>query len=309
MIGVVVGRFQIHEMHEGHLRLLRYVQEQHPQVLVLVGCRMAPANRRDPLSYPMRADMLREVLPEAEVLPVYDKPDDDLWSRQVDGIIAATFPGQKALLYGGRDSFIPHYKGRFETRELTFPRGSGHEPSATEQRDLVAMKRRNSTDFRAGVIHALATLQPRIYMCVDIAVIRRDHSPVSVLLARKPDEKLWRYPGGHVDVEDESLERAARRELHEEAPNIETSSLLNYVGSARVEDWRDRDVPDAKHHTALFETEYAFGNLLPADDIAELMWFPLVESTLDRIVVEHRPLFRQHLQHRVNDLRPVAVSQ
>lgn len=290
MIGVVIGRFQIHEVHEGHIRLLRHVQDQHPQVLVLIGCRMTPANRRDPLSYPMRADMLRDVLPEAEVLPVFDKPDDLLWSRQVDSLIASLFPGQKAMLYGGRDSFIPHYHGKHEVRELTFPRG-GVEPSSTEMREVIAARRRSTPDFRAGVIHALATLQPRIYMCVDIAVMHNG----KVLLGRKPDERKWRYIGGHVDIEDVTLEQAARREQREEAPNIETDLQYRYVCSTRVEDWRDRDVPDAKHHTVLYETDYTFGNLTPADDIAELQWFPFEAATEHHLVPDHVALFRKHL--------------
>src|SRR5690242_16393756 len=106
--GVIIGRFQVDEIHAGHLNLLRTVLEKHTNVLVLLGCRKTRANRDNPLNFQMREQMLREICPSAIIMPVFDCQTDELWSRQVDDLIRTAFPGP-AILYGGRNSFIPHY--------------------------------------------------------------------------------------------------------------------------------------------------------------------------------------------------------
>ena len=46
-VGVVIGRFQVNEIHTGHVKLLRHVQDKHPSMLVLLGCRHAPQDRQN----------------------------------------------------------------------------------------------------------------------------------------------------------------------------------------------------------------------------------------------------------------------
>ena len=104
MVGVVIGRFQVDEIHAGHLNLLRTVQEKHVNVLILLGCRKTRANRDNPLNYQMREQMLREICPNAIIMPVFDCQTDELWSRQVDDLIRTAFPGPAAKV---RATFDP----------------------------------------------------------------------------------------------------------------------------------------------------------------------------------------------------------
>jgi len=279
MIGVIIGRFQVDEMHEGHLKLLKFVQQQHERVVILLGCKHSPADRNNPLSFSAREVMLRPYVGDATVLPVFDQPDDVTWSAHVDSMIGGAFPNVSATLYGGRDSFIPHYHGRYATRELDF----GEANAGSARRKLLGERVSNTPEFRAGVIHALETLTPRIFLTVDIAV----WNPAGeLLLGRKRNEVLWRLPGGFVDHGDPDLESAARRELFEET-KLTVNGGLHYQGSYTIDDWRSRGAPDCKHLTALFEATGVWGAPVGSDDLAEVEFrIPKLHT----IVPAHQPL-------------------
>jgi bifunctional NMN adenylyltransferase/nudix hydrolase len=91
-------------------------------------------------------------------------------------------------------------------------------------------------------------------------------------LARKPDEKKWRFIGGFSDPRTSSLEEDAKREVQEEA-GIEVE-IISYLGSTLIDDWRYRGEQD-KIKTALFLAKYIFGKPEGADDIAEVKWVPI----------------------------------
>src|SRR5271157_4559760 len=122
--GVIVGRFQVPELTEGHKKLIHHVLSQHGQLLVVVGCIFdKERTRRDPLDYHTREAMIKSEVPEAIVIPFSDVPgDDDLWSRNLDSVIRTICPIGEIVLYGGRDSFIPYYSGQYKAykNELEF---------------------------------------------------------------------------------------------------------------------------------------------------------------------------------------------
>ena len=99
-----------------------------------------------------------------------------------------------------------------------------------------------------------------------------------VLLGRKKDENKFRFIGGHVDPEDDSLEFAARRELMEET-GFTVEGDLEYIGSCMVPDWRGPKI------SAFYLAEYSFGYPEPASDIVETRWAP-INSDLKKLVVE-----------------------
>lgn len=95
------------------------------------------------------------------------------------------------------------------------------------------------------------------------------------LLGRKPKDvapypNTWHLLGGGVNLEDETLEEAIRREVMEEA-GIKLGNL------DRV--WFDDDYEPNKHGEqthyvfVVFMGEYKSGKLSANDDIKELRWF------------------------------------
>ncbi len=299
-IGVVIGRFQIHELHEGHLHLLDSVSKKHRSMLILLGCRDAQPTEHEPLNFEARHLMLRSRYPHAHILPVFDDASDEVWSARVDAAILAVHPVGGAILYGSRDSFIPHYLGKYlyegiEARENT---------NATSIRTRVSEEPIDSADFRAGVLYATKHRFAVSYQTVDIAIYKRvtpegatESTPPRVLLGKRhvSDEK-WRFPGGFVNPKDTSLEAAARREAREECGDMELGDLT-YVASHRVDDWRYRGSDDAIL-TGLFTAEYLWGHVKAGDDLAVVQWFDL-HAIEENIVHEHKPLARivaTHLQ-------------
>lgn len=154
-IGVLVARFQVPTLTKGHLSALRQVQEKSDKMVVVLGCAAFPSPR-NPLNFEMRRDMLFEAPAEARpffVLPLPDVPEDNKqWSRNLDTLLRLVFPYADITLYGGRDSFLPCYKGSFKTQRLLH-----HEEYAGTQarEDVTNGRPQNSQWFRAGVIWAV----------------------------------------------------------------------------------------------------------------------------------------------------------
>lgn len=300
-IGVIVGRFQVHQLHEAHLDLIQHVCEQHEKVLILLGVSPLPSSVSNPLDFEARKQMLLDRFPNVSVLYVKDQGSDDVWSRKVDEIINDFgVPGQSAVLYGSRDSFIAHYTGRFATRELLPERIL----SGTEVRRQIARSRTRATaDFRAGVIWATQARFPTAYTTVDVAILNEDGT--KLLLCRKDNEKLYRFVGGFSDPDSISFEADAKREVAEET-TLEVGDL-EYIGSTRVEDWRYRSEPDCIK-TMMFSARYLFGRPEPRDDIVEVRWFDLCDAegvqkiNPAEIAPNHRPLLTMLLNHyRIGD--------
>ena len=76
-IGVVIGRFQVDEIHTGHVKLLRYVECKHPSVLILLGCKNAPQDCQNPLEFAPRAQMMNAVCPAEVILPIWADESDE----------------------------------------------------------------------------------------------------------------------------------------------------------------------------------------------------------------------------------------
>jgi len=282
-IAVIVGRFQIHQLHEAHCSLIEEVMRNHRRVILFLGVSPVVGSTFNPLDFTSRKIMIQEKYPGLVILALPDTRDDETWSRNLDSRIKEVFPIGKVLLYGSRDSFIPHYKGQFHTTELE----QKIYVSAREIRKQVSVEIKSSAEWRAGVIYGSYNRYPISYQAVDIAVFNDDES--QILLARKPGEDKYRFIGGFVDPKDISLEQAACREFREEA-GAEVS-ITSYIGSFRINDWRYRSERD-KIMTVLYKAKYTSGHLVPSDDIESLRWFDIkeLENISKNIIEEHQPL-------------------
>lgn len=296
-LGVVIGRFQIHELHEGHIALLDHVEQRHEEMLILVGHNQVRFNTADPYPFHIRKMMLESRYPRATILPLPDSPRSNAhWSEVVDRKVEVTSYTGQAVLYGSRDSFIPYYSGRFPTEELPeFP-----ERSATQVREAAASELHDDPMFRLGWLAAIQSQYAVTDPTVDIAIVTPDGE--WVLLGRRGPDSPLRFFGGFVDPEDDSYEMAAARERAEEALDIEVGEP-EYLGSARIDDPR---YARSKYGimTTLFRMEFRGGEPVSGDDMAEggTEWVRIVPAEKARIATEHHVLFDLLLKRSAAEL-------
>ena len=157
-VGVIVGRFQVHELHQAHRDLIDHVSSRHSRTLVFLGLSPCRVTRNNPLDFPSRKKMLEDVYPDLGVYYVKDCVSDQLWSNRLDKMIGDhTKPEATVTLYGGRDAFISHYHGKHQTTELE----QEVYTSGTEIRNAISNTVPKSPDFRAGVIWASHNQYPK----------------------------------------------------------------------------------------------------------------------------------------------------
>ncbi len=298
-VGVVIGRFQVATLHEGHQAVFK-AADRHNKLLVLVGVRPSQlVTPSDPLDYPARERMIKEAYPHATVLPLPNQPTDVGWAKLVDDQIHALYPVDKATLYYGRKSFKDHYGGKHEMAEVE----EEHKISGTELRDIDGSIVVNHPDWRRGVIYASQNKYGSIYPCVDIAVLRPMSgnlggpikNNLQILLGKRDNEAgRWRLPGGHVSISDDGADAAARRELNEET-GLECG-YLNYVGNYKVKSWRDTE-RGGVIFTTLFVTAYTFGGAMARDDLDGLEWIPLETVKQYSFADSHKMLIEKVVQY------------
>ena len=280
-VAVIVGRFQVNELHEAHIDLITSVLNKHDRVLLFLGNSTIRNTLNNPLDYRARRTMIADKFPTVEIHYINDNPSDTAWTKNLDKLIGEQLlPMQTVTLYGSRDSFLKCYTGKFNTCELeatTFISG-------TEVRRRVCNNYPPTADYRAGMIAATAYRFPTAFQTVDIAVV---NDKGELLLARKPEEKKWRFIGGFSDPASVSLEEDAKREVQEEA-GVEVGNIT-YLGSTLINDWRYRGEID-KIKTALFVAKYLFGKPEGADDVAEVKWVSINNLTKNDIVETHHVL-------------------
>jgi bifunctional NMN adenylyltransferase/nudix hydrolase len=281
-IGVIIGRFQIHQLHDAHRDLINHVLENHKKVILFLGVSPILSSKRNPLDFVSRRLMIQAIYNDRlTILPMRDQANDEVWSKEIDKRIGEIYQGS-AILYGSRDSFIPHYKGRHKTHELE----SRILVSGTEIRKNVSEETLSSAEFRAGMIYARYNTYPSVFPTVDIAIQRGD----DFLFGKKPGESLYRFIGGFVDPLDDSEEVTCRREAMEETC-CEVDGF-KFIASMRVDDWRYRK-EENKIMTHFYLGQFIAGRPQPADDISEIRWFKKDEVTEEQIVTEHRPLLKK----------------
>jgi bifunctional NMN adenylyltransferase/nudix hydrolase len=284
-VGVIIGRFQVHELHDAHRAMIQYVCDRHDKVLVVLGLSLLVGTQNNPLDLEARRQMIMEAFPQVNLAYIKDIPGNDRnWSKRLDNIVSDFLsPSQTAVLYGGRDSFMEHYLGAYNALELV----QDTWVSGSEIRKNIAKRSTKGTaDFRAGAIWSSSNHFPTAYRTVDVAIF--DGPGKRILLGRKSNEIHYRFIGGFTDPRCESDEQDAMREVQEEL-GIEIGGLT-YVGNYAINDPRYAGEVDSIR-TTLFTATYQFGIASPNDDLEEARWFdwPLEEHN---IMPLHRPLLR-----------------
>jgi len=298
-IGAVVGRFQVHELHDAHRYIIDQVVNNHKKSIIFLGVPKVVGTKKNPLDFDTRKKMIQASYPNTVILSLPDFGDDIKWTAELDRRIREVYPIGEVVLYGGRDSFIPYYKkgkGQFDCKELdqyTFVSG-------TEVRKIVSETVKDSSDFRAGVIYNAYNQYPKVHPCVDVVILSED----KILLARRPYENGWRFIGGFAHPNDTSFESTALRKLKQDAGEIKVSEL-KYISSSLIPDWRYRSEED-KIISVFYKTDYIGGSIEPSDDVSELKWwdiheisqswFDLKDEVVGPIVEEHKQLIKIFLK-------------
>ena len=108
-----------------------------------------------------------------------------------------------------------------------------------------------------------------VYPTVDCAIFKGDPGIFgSIYLARKENEKGWRFVGGFVDPGDSSLEEAAEREAREETGT--KCKVLHYVASSKIDDPRYSEYDDKIVTTFFCMTVDDTREPVAMDDIKEI---------------------------------------
>ena len=196
-IGIVVGRFQVDKLHEGHIHLIEIADENSDDLIVFVGVAGTIGTKANPLDYRTRKLMIEAEFPHAFVAPLPDIFDDYEWSKILDGRIREISRHGKVTLYASRDSFAPHYHGKFEVQEID----PVEAPSGTDVRKGVTAQ--SSRDFRRGIIYGAMNSFDRVVPEVTVMVLDDDDNIILTEEGVLPQD--W------VRTSDEDLEDAVRR--------------------------------------------------------------------------------------------------
>ena len=282
-VGVVVGRFQIHELHEGHRALLNEA-DKHQRMLVFIGISPYLVTPSDPLDFAAREQMVKESYPHAVVMPLPDNPSDALWSRTLDQHVHSIFPLDKATLYFGRGSSRALYSGKSPVEEID----EVPHISATDVRSHIGKKVQNDAGFRAGVIYAANNMWPRVVPAVDVAIVREQKEPykIEVLLGQRLNEEgKHRFPGGHVDINDTNYETAAKREAAEETGGNLELSTPQYIGTYRAKGGSNWTM-----FTTFYMVQALYGHAKGTDDLDSVRWVNLDQLLSLTFADSHRQM-------------------
>jgi nicotinamide mononucleotide adenylyltransferase/8-oxo-dGTP pyrophosphatase MutT (NUDIX family) len=300
-IGVICGRFQVDELHDGHQKLINQVVQDNDMVMFVLGTTYK--SKKDPLDFETRKEMIDyHFISNKYLRPIIvqlrDHKHDDIWVENLDSLVneaskihitamkkylnatnqEACSDDFEITMYGGRDSFLETYtkhNGQYDCEYVETV-----VCSATEIRENI--KTVPNVDFRRGVIYGQNQLFPACYSVVDIIVEKYVDGELYILLGQKPidtKKNLWVFPGGFIDKGDGSARNAAQRELKEETHLDVSSKILKIFDNVEIPDYRYEKTENSLFST-IFTVEisdswqdYVIQNKAEAgDDLCDVKW-------------------------------------
>ena len=287
-VGVVVGRFQIDNLHPGHINLLNRVTNLHGRnTIVFVG------RGSDPQKYQLDFETVKRMIlsrfPAVTVASIYDRNNSELWSRDLDELIESFFPNKRAVLYGGRDSFLEEYKGRFEKVTIS---AFGSFSSTDRRSEIVRAGSQDDALFRRGVIYGVASLPASMIPYFLLAVTRNGSS--EVVLVRETSSHNWGLPAERLDPEKDTDDRAALRRIliGRVAVDVSIEDPL-YITSAV---WRLREYRKSRNSAfaTLFAAGLKQGEFCGIRESECCRWFPV--DDIERVIDDSQRHFARVLR-------------
>ena len=290
VVGVIVARLQVPELHEGHRHTIKSVMRRHKTVLFILGDAYT-STEKDPLSFEMRVMMIKSAFPGHDFIFVASRSLTSSSLRRsflLDELIANSIPGRAVVIYGARDSIIHRYVGIHPKVELPTITTT----SATKVRNSIGII--DSADFRSGVIYGVMNRAAIYYPTVDIAVIEANLGRV-LLVSWKEDEGKLRFPGSFFLSEfDNTFEDTGVRCITKEIPPI-TIDYPRLIGSKKISDQRYRETRDGIVTTMML-ANYFGGEIKAGEGVDSVQWVEYAD--VPNVLAEaHRPLGEMMREH------------
>lgn len=295
-LGVLIGRFQVPEMHEGHRFIVRQMLEQCDQVLVLFGSANRTRSVKNPFTYRERQQATLKLFPGILTAPLNDYLyNDSQWMADVAATIEDCREGLcheyetgnvEVVLYGHHKDGNDYLKWFPQYQYVNI--NSDIDISGTEVRNSVMHMLPESVQADAQYFaKERDTFKNYPYpgslniCCGDAVVECLGHI---LLIKRKftPGAGNWALPGGHKNT-NETFLQCALRELQEETNlRIPEPVLLGSIKSTRLFDSpkRSSGIPKLTLAVHLVVKPNPDGSLPRAngsDDAAETSWVPVAD--------------------------------
>lgn len=156
-VGVVIGRFQVPKLTEGHRAVISGAL-RHARTVILIGL-CEEVNDRNPLDFYVRRNMISADYPNTIIMPLPDVPGDDKnWAKSVDQSIRYLFGKEVSVtFYGGRDSFWSAYEphGAHKNFHHVYQVAAEAWSGTTDREAVKAGFNLDNEDFRRGVIYGV----------------------------------------------------------------------------------------------------------------------------------------------------------
>jgi hypothetical protein len=140
-VGVIICRMQVPYLTESHKSMVNTALDRHNRVVIFLGTTLQVIDEKNPFPFLFRKKMIELTFNNdaITVIPLADSKNNKLWVEILDSLIGSFLcKGESAILYGGRDSFIPYYKkdkGKYDCVELA----PTDYDSGTELRELTSI--------------------------------------------------------------------------------------------------------------------------------------------------------------------------
>ncbi|MFP4047273.1 MAG: NUDIX domain-containing protein [Bacteroidales bacterium] len=140
---------------------------------------------------------------------------------------------------------------------------------------------------------------PRPAVTVDCLIFRKEDESTLILLIQRgqpPFKGEWALPGGFVDI-DESLEKAAQRELKEET-NLEDIPLKQFKAYGKV----DRDPRGRTISIVYYGFTDDYTQMQSGSDAANAKWWPI--DNLPKLAFDHKEIVEEAIDFIINQGHP-----
>lgn len=283
----VVMTLQTPVVDNMYKNLVYGVQKDNPEakLVLVVDTPAVVASKNSPFEYKTIEWMARCAFDGAfkEIKQVKECNDNEKWCNDLDALLP-----EDSIIYEFDDILLSQHEyekyGKLQTVILNTGLAK-HEAELRAEDDSETQ----TLDFRRGMMHSASIQYDCVFPTVD-CVIFSDDTLSKIYLAKKPNEKKWRFIGGFSDPNDTSYSCAARREAKEETGL--DCICFDWIGSAKIDDWRYRNERN-KIITNIFAMKVVGGEPKAQDDIKEIKLVDINEITIDDIQPEHQVIFEK----------------